>query len=598
LQRRLPSVYRGKSPTGATSTWCAARSLPFVSANWKKTATKKKKHDHHYRDNDSNDGYLSGQVAIVDGSTGLERTFRQYDRTTRALATALHDMMQMDDVEDETNVTIALYAPNHVDYVPTVLAITMMGAKVTPINPAYTQRELETVLSKSRSRVLIAHSSVLDTALMAVRTVRSQQHHPNYLKEIVVLTDDDGFACPEGTTEFESLVEQYGGGGDHGDDHGEQRLLDETHPIVWKDTATYPCVLPYSSGTTGLPKGVCLTHANIAANLLQFEQVEGMAFAPDHKLVSPLPFFHIYAFTASLLYCAWKGQTLITMSKKFDLEEFCSLVERHRPQRAHLVPPICLGLAKHPVVDGYDLSSLQTVISAAAPLGKDTEAAVRRRLLQLQCVKQAWGMSELSPIGTCNSDFAPVTGSIGPLVSSTTAKIVDAETGKSLGPNEPGELVLKGPQVMLGYLDDPEKTAECLSPNGWLRTGDMAYYDENRYFFVTDRIKELIKVKGFPVAPAELEELLLTHEDIGDVAVIGIPDEISGEVPRAYVVKKPGHDASTAATESEIEQWVEERVAPYKRLRGGVVFADAIPKSASGKILRRVLRDSLSADVR
>mmetsp|Transcript_26866 Transcript_26866/g.57137 ORF Transcript_26866/g.57137 Transcript_26866/m.57137 type:complete len:209 (-) Transcript_26866:148-774(-) len=199
-------------------------------------------------------------------------------------------------------------------------------------------------------------------------------------------------------------------------------------------------------------------------------------------------------------------------------------------------------------------------------------------------------MSELSPVGTIISDHDQRTGSIGPLISSTNGKIIDAETGKSLGPNEPGELCIKGPQTMMGYLNAIEKTKECLSDNGWLRTGDLAYYDEDGFFYLTDRIKELIKVRGFQVAPAELEELLLTNEHVQDVAVIQVPDEVSGELPRAYVVLKPSANPEEV-TEAYLKDWVKERVAPYKRIEGGVVYVDQIPKSASGKILRRILRD-------
>jgi 4-coumarate--CoA ligase len=184
--------------------------------------------------------------------------------------------------------------------------------------------------------------------------------------------------------------------------------------------------------------------------------------------------------------------------------------------------------------------------------------------------------------------------SVGPLVSSTYGKIID-RNGKSLGPHEPGELVIKGPQVMMGYLDDPDKTAECLSPGGWLRTGDVAYVDEDGYFFITDRIKELIKVRGYQVAPAELEALLLTNDLVADAAVIQIEDEASGELPRAYIVLKNG-DCDEEATKTEIYEWVKERVAPYKRLDGGIVFKDTIPKSASGKILRRIIRDELKQE--
>jgi len=211
--------------------------------------------------------------------------------------------------------------------------------------------------------------------------------------------------------------------------------------------------------------------------ILQCTSLTFYAFIPPHFPHLP-QFFHIYAYTVSMLYPAWKGQTVITKSGRFDLEQFCQLVQEHKPERAHLVPPILLGLAKHPVVDQYDLSSLQCIISAAAPLSKETEKAVKGRI---GCeVKQAWGMSELSPIGTINSDYNMKSGSVGQLISSTLGKILD-ENGRSLPPNTPGELAVHGPQVMLGYLDEPDKTKECLSDSGWLRTGDVAQYDEDGF---------------------------------------------------------------------------------------------------------------------
>jgi len=321
--------------------------------------------------------------------------------------------------------------------------------------------------------------------------------------------------------------------------------------------------------------------------------IEGKAIPQDHKLYSPLPFFHIYGFLASLLYSAWKGNELITTSGRFDLETFCGLVQEHKPERAHLVPPIILNLGKQPVVDNYDLSSIKMIVSAAAPLGLETETMTTKRIGAN--IKQAWGMSELSPLGTMNCDFNARTASVGPLTPSTYGKILDVDTGKSLGPNQSGELAIKGPQVMMGYLNDIEKTDECLSDGGWLRTGDLAYYDEDGYFYITDRIKEMMKVRGFQVAPAELEELILSNEHVQDVAVVQIPDEESGELPRAYVVRKPSADPKEV-TEEYLKDWVKERVSPYKRIEGGVVFTDAIPKSASGKILRRVLRDQVKEE--
>ncbi|KAL7513187.1 hypothetical protein ACHAXN_010231 [Cyclotella atomus] len=480
----------------------------------------------------------------------------------------------------QPNETVALLSPNNIDYLPICLAVAMCGSKLTPLNPLCTESEVTTILDRSSSKILFTHAKLLPVALGAVAKSKTVKH-------IVVIPDvAKDTDLPSGSVDLQSLA-----GYKHAPNLTES--VNEVHDHV-KDVDNHPWLLPYSSGTTGLPKGVCLSHGNMIANLLQLDEVEGMVFPIDHKLISPLPFFHIYGFLASLLYCGWRGQELITTSDRFDLPHFCKLVEDHKPERAHLVPPIILGLAKHPIVDNYDLSSLDMIISAAAPLGKETEDAAKKRLDTE--IKQAWGMSELSPLGTMNPDYNIKTGSIGQLVSSTYGKILDTETGKSLGPGKQGELVIKGPQVMMGYLNEPGKTVECLSSDGWLRTGDMAYYDDDGYFYITDRIKELIKVRGFPVAPAELEELLLTNEHVQDVAVIQVPNEEAGELPRAYVVLKPTSDANEV-TDQYLKDWVKERVAPQKRLDGGVLFIDQVPKSASGKILRRILRDEAKKEL-
>ena len=551
------------------------------------------------------------KTAIFDGSTGMERSFHDYYNLTTNLAGALKYDFNVDHLS-----TVALFCPNHVDYLPIILAVSLCGAKVTPINPIYTRHELTTILQQSNSTVLIAHTSTLDVALESIKRSQTPVQH------VIVVTDDDDVkstdsiyhrntentyisdGVPFGTVSLDLIRKQK-----------HPQAFDKTISKVRKDPAQSPVIIPYSSGTTGLPKGVCLSHYNIVSNLLQMEQVENQSIEPWHSIFTPLPFFHIYALAFSLMYSAWQGLTLVTMSKKFNFTKFCELIQEYKPERCHLVPPILLRIANDPIVENYDLSSIETIVCAAAPLSREVELAVETRVGGQCRVKQAWGMSELSPIGTINADAAIKSGSIGPLIASTIGKILDS-SGNSLPPNQSGELVIQGPQVMMGYLDNPAQTNDCLSAQGWLRTGDIAYYDNDGYFFITDRIKELIKVRGHQVAPAELEAVLLTYPDVVDAAVIGIHDDYAGELPRAYVVRRCAMINSTISnsensdeevpetnaikyntvTESDIYEWVKERVAGYKRLDGGIIFVDAIPKSASGKILRRILRDQAKSE--
>eukprot|EP00934_Nitzschia_sp_Nitz4_P002863 Nitzschia sp. Nitz4//scaffold22_size323478//222427//224396//NITZ4_000563-RA/size323478-augustus-gene-0.209-mRNA-1//1//CDS//3329543103//2853//frame0 len=523
----------------------------FVMSNWK-----------------AKGGDLGEQVAITDGTTGMTRTYDDYYNTSCGLAASLKY-----DLGVEEKDSVCLFAPNHVDYLPITLAVGLTGAKLTPVNPMYTKGELTSILNRSRSTVLIAHMGILETALEAAKA-------SDHVKHVLVLTEDGQASPIEGVSTLDSVRSHS---------QAFNTTFTETHP----ELKHHPYILPYSSGTTGLPKGVCLTHPNMVSNMLQTSLTDWDKFKKGDTVISPLPFFHIYGMLVSNLYSAWKGTPVVTFSGRFDLQLFCEMVQEHKPKRAHLVPPIILGLGKHPMIDNYDFSSLDFIVCGAAPLALETELAASNRL---GCnIKQAWGMSELSPIGTCNPDDNYKPSSVGPVVASSYAKVVDEE-GNSLGPHEDGELCIKGPQVMMGYLDDPENTAACLSPTGWLRTGDVAYYDEDGYFFITDRKKELIKVKGFQVAPAEMEALLLTNDKIIDAAVIQIPDEMAGELPRAYVVLRDQSQA-TEETRKEIYDWVKEQVVHYKRLDGGIEFVEAIPKSASGKILRRELRDALKEEM-
>jgi acyl-CoA synthetase (AMP-forming)/AMP-acid ligase II len=303
----------------------------------------------------------------------------------------------------------------------------------------------------------------------------------------------------------------------------------------------------------------------------------------DDTLVGVLPLFHIYGLNVVMNAVLRNGATLVTMPR-FDLEGFLGLVQEHRATKAHLVPPIVLALAKSPVVERFDLSSLTLVNSGAAPLSAELQEAAAQRI---GCpVVQGYGMTESSPV-THVTPLDPErhrVGSIGPPVPNTECRIVDVAGGGELGAGEEGEVCVRGPQVMRGYLDDPEATADTVDADGWLHTGDVGRADDDGYVVLVDRVKELIKYKGYQVAPAELEALLVQHPAVAEAAVVGRPDEEAGEVPKAFVA------LSGEATEEEIMAFVAERVAPYKKLRACEVV-DEIPKSPSGKILRRVLNE-------
>ena len=325
-----------------------------------------------------------------------------------------------------------------------------------------------------------------------------------------------------------------------------------------------------------------LTHTNLVANLVQ---CEGALDVQDGEVVlAVLPFFHIYGMQVLMNFFLSRGSTIVTVPR-FDLQQCLELIQQHRITRLFAVPPIVLALAKHPLVDQYDLSSLRQVFSGAAPLGAELAQEASNRI---NCeVVQGYGMTEMSPVShvTRMGGFKP--GTCGVTVANTECRIVDAEGGEDQGVGAVGELWVRGPQVMKGYLNNPEATAETIDADGWLHTGDVAFIDEDGHMTIVDRVKELIKYKGFQVAPAELEALLLTHPSIADAAVVGVPDEEAGERPRAFVVVKEGQQLSA----EDVTAFTAEHVATYKVIHD-VVFTDAIPKSASGKILRRLLRDN------
>jgi acyl-CoA synthetase (AMP-forming)/AMP-acid ligase II len=495
---------------------------------------------------------LGDKPALIDGPTGRTLTYRQLADAVRRAAAGLARLgFRKGDV-------LAIYSPNLPEYAVVFQAVAMLGGINTTANPLYTADELAKQLQDSRARFLVTVPPFLDKAREAAQK--------SGIEEIFVFGPGDG-ARP-----FAELLQA-----------GDQP------PAVRIDPAADLVVLPYSSGTTGLPKGVMLTHRNLVANLCQCEGMEHFeAFTEGDVVVAVLPFFHIYGMVVIMMLGLAGGATIVSMPR-FDLQEFLGIVQKYRATILPLVPPIVLGLVKHPAVAQFDLSSVRLVFSGAAPLGEDIARALASKL---GCpVVQGYGMTEASPVThlspTRNAPMKP--GSAGRVVPNTEVKIVDVVTGAMVARGQEGELLIRGPQIMKGYLERPEETAACLDGEGWYHTGDVGYVDEDGYFFIVDRTKELIKYKGMQVAPAELEALLLTHPAVLDAAVVRKADEEAGEVPKAYVVLRPD-EASRATAAQAIMDWVAGRVAPHKRIRH-LEFIEQIPKSASGKILRRMLID-------
>ncbi|MFK4112327.1 4-coumarate--CoA ligase family protein [Streptomyces sp. NPDC002176] len=488
--------------------------------------------------------------ALIDGVDGTTVTYAQLDFLHRRLSAALAEAgVRKGDV-------LALHSPNTIAFPLAFYAATRAGATVTTAHPLHTPEELAKQLADSSARWLITVSPLLPTARRAAELAGG-------VREIFVCDQAPG---------HRSLTE----------------LLATTAPApdVTVDPAEDVAVLPYSSGTTGTPKGVMLTHRQIATNLAQLEPA--ITVEPGERILAILPFFHIYGLTALMNAPLRKGATVVVLPR-FELDTFLAAIETHRITGLYVAPPIVLALAKHPSVARYDLSSLKYVLSAAAPLDATLAAACADRL-GLPPLGQAYGMTELSP-GTHVVPLAQLRaappGTVGRLIAGTEMRIVSLDDpGKDLGPGERGEILIRGPQIMKGYLGRPDATTALIDADGWLHTGDVGQVDYDGWLFVVDRVKELIKYKGFQVAPAELEALLLTHPGIADAAVIGVVNDEGNEAPHAFVVRQPTAPELSA---NEVMLYVGERVAPYKRVRG-VTFTDGVPRAASGKILRRELR--------
>ncbi|KUJ69881.1 AMP-dependent synthetase [Streptomyces albus subsp. albus] len=486
--------------------------------------------------------------ALIDGVDGTVVTYAELDHATRRIAAGLAEAgLRKGDV-------LALHSPNSVAYPSVFYAATRAGASVTTVHPLATAGEFAKQLRDSGAAWIVTVGALLPAARAAAEAAGG-------VREI--------FVC------------------DQAAGHRSVRdLLASTapEPVVDIDPGTDVAALPYSSGTTGTPKGVMLTHRSIATNLVQ--QAALVTSAPGDRLLAVLPFFHSYGLTVLMNGPLRSGATVVVLPR-YELGQLLAAVEKHRVTTLYVAPPIVLALAKDPSVDDYDLSSLRSVLCAAAPLDAELSAACARRL-RIPPLLQAYGMTELSPGSHAVPQEAKdvPAGTVGRLMPNTEMRVVSLdEPRRDLGAGEEGELWVRGPQVMKGYLGRPADTGALIDPDGWLHTGDVGRIDADGWVHLVDRVKELIKYKGYQVPPAELEAVLLAHESIADAAVIGVLDEHGEEVPKAYVVPRPG----AAITEEQVMAYVAGQVAPYKKVRR-VEFTTTVPRSAAGKILRRELR--------
>jgi acyl-CoA synthetase (AMP-forming)/AMP-acid ligase II len=468
--------------------------------------------------------------ALIEAPTGTVTTYAELATAVSGAAAAL----QAAGVRPGD--TLALLAPNVPLWPIAFHGALAAGAAVTPVNPLQRPEEIAKQVRDAGARVVVAAPPMLELARAgaAGATVLGLDELAGPGAAAPVVLDPDDLA-----------------------------------------------VLPYSSGTTGLPKGVLLDHRALVADLVQSHVAHRID--ADDVVAGVLPFFHSMGMWAMNLTLAYGG-AIVTLPR-FELPAFLAAIQEHRITVAHVVPPIVLALANAPIVDDYDLSSLRLVACGAAPLD---EATALRAEARIGChVRQGFGMTEAGPVTHVYGDDRVAecpAGSIGFLLPDVEARIVDPETGTDT--EGVGEMWLRGPQLMRGYLHNPEATAQTLTTDGWLRTGDLVEVDGDGAFRVVDRLKELIKYKGYQVAPAELEGVLRSHPAVADAAVVPVPDLACGELPKACVVLREDVDPEA------LMAWVAERVAPYKRIRV-IEVIDAIPRSPSGKILRRLLRDGV-----
>ncbi|KAF5302855.1 hypothetical protein FQA39_LY02035 [Lamprigera yunnana] len=503
------------------------------------------------------------KIAVECSSTGRKYTYEDVLIKSRNFNRVLRKIFKLVPRD-----VVAIVLPNIPEYSICVYGCLDANLVITTINPTYTADEISKQLLDTDAKLVITLTtlySVVDESLKLT----------NRRIPILTVKTEESESLPREAINLHELLNT--------------NVDIEDIPLPNSNDLA---ILPYSSGTTGLPKGVQLTHRNIVANFAQVEHPDIKIYtetSDTHQDVVPamLPFFHIFGFSA-LVVAHMAALNKIVTVLKFAPDTFTNLLKTYKPHTLFAVPSMINFISNYVHIKSEDLKSLRTVVSGAAPLsGKDEEKLLKKAASDL-VIKQGYGLTETSPVIllTTNRTLKLCTpGSVGEVLSNTKVKLVNKDNKLVLDANEPGELLVKGPQVMRSYFKRPEESRNAFA-DGYFKTGDLCYYDENKSFYIIERLKDLIKVKGFQVAPAELEDILRTHPDVVDAGVIGVSHSKYGEVPKAYIVPKPNCTVKT----DEILGYVTKRVVNYKRLIGGLSVIDNIPKNAAGKILRKDLQ--------
>ncbi|KAJ7949871.1 4-coumarate--CoA ligase like [Quillaja saponaria] len=508
---------------------------------------------------------FADRPCLIVGATGRTYTFAETHLLSQKTAAGLSKLgIKKGDV-------VMILLQNCAEFIFSFMGASLIGAVTTTANPFYTSSEIFKQFNVSKAKLIITQSQYVD------KLRETGDNYPKLGEDFKVITIDNP---PENCLHFSVISETP----DYDSAISPDVEIDPNDAVA----------LPFSSGTTGLPKGVILTHKNLITSVAQ--QVDGenpnLYLTGDDIVLCVLPLFHIYSLNSVLL-CSLRAGSTVLLMHKFEIGSLLELIQLHKVTVAAVVPPLVLALAKNPMVEKFDLSSIKKVLSGAAPLGKELEEALGRRVPQAT-FGQGYGMTEAGPVlsmclGFAKQPFTTKSGSCGTVVRNAELKVIDPETGCSLGYNQHGEICIRGSQIMKGYLNDSTATETTIDVEGWLHTGDIGYVDEDDEVFIVDRVKELIKFKGFQVPPAELEAILVSHPSIVDAAVVPQKDDVAGDVPVAFVVRSNGFDLS----EEDVKEVIAKQVVFYKRLHK-VYFVHAIPKSPSGKILRKDLRMKLA----